>query len=379
MKALRYTKRLIEFDTTSRLSNRLINKYLEMKLVKHGFVVERLQYRDSADVRKVCLVAKKGRGHGGLAYSCHTDVVPADQWYSSAFGPFEPKVIDGRLYGRGACDMKGSIGCFLAAAQQISADELQHPLYLIATADEEIGFHGARHVVTESKLYREIVDHGTRMIIGEPTNLEVVHAHKGSLFLRATARGRAAHSSTRYGENANLRMIPFLQEMLAIYQETEQRAAWSNPMFDPPTLTWNIGIKDKAPAINITAGESVCTIYARPMPDVNCQPLLDRARRAAEANSLTLEVERSCEPLYMPADSDYIRQTLALTGRSRATTVAYATDGGVFTEVANKLIFGPGDIAQAHTIDEWISLEQLMQGTERYTRLIRHWCGADDR
>ncbi|HMP78368.1 MAG TPA: M20/M25/M40 family metallo-hydrolase [Pirellulaceae bacterium] len=374
MKALRYAKRLVEIDSTSRLSNRVVSKYLEMKLTKHGFIVERLQYRDQADVRKVCLVAKKGTGAGGLAYSCHTDVVPAEKWFSSSFGPFDPKVINGRLYGRGSCDMKGSLACFMAAAQQFDADELTKPIYMVVTADEEVGFHGARHVVSESKFYRELVDHGAKMIIGEPTNLEVVYAHKGSLCLRATGSGRAAHSSTGCGDNANLRMIPFLQEMLSIYQETERETVWHNPEFDPPSLTWNIGIKDDAAAINVTASSSVCTVYARPMPQVDCAPLIERAQAVALTNGLTLEILRSCDPLYTPPDSDYIRQTLQCVGQSQPKTVAYATDGGVFTEVADKLIFGPGDIAQAHTHDEWISLEQLALGTTLYAKLIRHWC-----
>ena len=90
MKAAHYTKRLVSFDSTSRLSNRKISKYLEQKLIKHGFVVESLEHDDRRGERKVSLVAKKGSGEGGLAYFAHSDVVPANSWFTDRFGPFEP-------------------------------------------------------------------------------------------------------------------------------------------------------------------------------------------------------------------------------------------------------------------------------------------------
>ena len=221
MKALRYTKRMIGFESTSNRSNRTVSRYLEMKLAKHGFVIEKLSYHDRRKVKKVCLVAKKGSGTGGLAYFGHSDCVPADQWFSKKHGPFEAAIARDRVYGRGSCDMKGSIACILAASQLIKAEDLEKPLYVVITADEEIGYHGARHVVAESKFYREMVEGGTKAIIGEPTSLEVVFSHKGTCLIRAVARGKAAHSSTSVGENANLRMIPFLVEAKKIYDETE--------------------------------------------------------------------------------------------------------------------------------------------------------------
>ena len=114
-----------------------------MKLTKHGFVVEKIEYLDSRRVRKVNLVAKKGTGHGGLAYFSHSDVVPATKWFTKKFGPFEPTIARQRLYGRGSCAMKGSIACMLAASQQFSWDDLKKPIYFVVTADEEVGYLGA--------------------------------------------------------------------------------------------------------------------------------------------------------------------------------------------------------------------------------------------
>lgn len=376
MKALRYTKRLVSFDSTSSISNREVSRYLETKLTKHGFIVEKIEYKDVNGQRKVNLIAKKGGGYGGMAYFSHSDVVPADHWFTDEHGPFEPTVKRERLYGRGSCDMKGSIACMLAAAQQFSWDDLQQPLYFVVTADEEVGFNGARIVVEESKHFREMVDHGTKAVIGEPTSLDVVHAHKGSIRIIARAKGVAAHSGTDEGKNANLDMIPFLAEMKNIYDETTSQAKWQNNDFQPPTVCLNIGVKDNAPALNITAAESVCTMYLRTMPGIDVQPLLDRMQASADANNIDLQITKFADPFFVDPDSDFVKEALELSNRPASRTVSYGTDGGIFSELENKIVFGPGSIAQAHKFDEWISLEQLELGTEIYSKMVRKWCAS---
>jgi acetylornithine deacetylase len=377
MKALRYTKRLIGFDSTSSRSNKSISRYLEMKLTKQGFVVERCEYEDENGEKKVNLVAKKGAGEGGLAYFGHSDVVPAEKWFTEKFTPFEPAIARQRLYGRGSCDMKGSIGCMLAAAQQFDWDALKKPLYIAITADEEVGFGGARVVAEDSKFYREMVDHQTRAIIGEPTSLEVVHAHKGSVKIVAVANGVAGHSGGRQGENANLKMIPFLYYMKKLRDRTESQAEWQNDDFDPPTVSWNICIKDDSPALNVTAGKSVCTMYLRPMPGVDVKPLLRRVERGAKKYDIEIDIKNWGPGMFSDPESSFVQESLKLAHRHASQTVPYGTDGGVFSELENKIVFGPGNIAQAHAIDEWISLEQLNLGTEMYAKMIRRWCGDD--
>ena len=374
MKALRYAKRLIGFDSTSHKSNRMISRYLEMKLTKHGFVVERVEYPDSNGELKVNLIAKKGSGEGGLGYFGHSDVVPAEHWFTRKFTGFQPAIARGRLYGRGSCDMKGSLACMLAASQQFAWDELKKPLYFTITSDEEVGFVGAQAVVNESKHYREMAYHRTKAIIGEPTMLEIVHAHKGSIKITATATGVAGHSGGRIGENANLKMIPFLAEMKKLRDETETEREWHDKAFDPPTLSWNIVIKDDAPAFNVTAGKSVCTMYLRPMPKTQIAPMLERIRQAAVKFDLALDMQNWGPGMYSDPDSHFVQANLKLIHKQTSHTVPFGTDGGMFSELEHKIVFGPGNIAQAHAIDEWISLEQLEKGTELYAKMIRRWC-----
>ena len=374
MKALRYAKRLVAFNSTSHLSNREIAKYLEMKLTKHGFVVEKTGYLDRDGVRKVNLVAKKGGGAGGLAYFCHSDVVPAKRWFTKKHGPFAPAVARERLYGRGSCDMKGSIACMLEASQSIAWDDLKRPFYFVCTADEEVGFDGAKVVVSDSKFYREMVADQTKAVIGEPTLLEIYHGHKGCYEFSATAKGKAAHSSSRDGVNANLKLIPFLTAMKELHDETESNAVYHNDAFHPPTLSVNISLEGDRSALNVTSSKAICHVNLRPMPGVDHLPLISRIRKLAKACDLELELNDYGGPMWVDPNSKFVLDALKLVHKRKSKTAAFGTDGGVLTELEDKIICGPGSIAQAHTKNEWISLEQLHLGTEVYSKMIRHWC-----
>ncbi len=378
MDALHYAKQLVQFDTISSKSNVDISDYIQDVLAKFGFRIERLEYDDEFGVRKACVVAKRGAGLGGMAYFAHTDVVPADDWSMADNGPFEPTVHGDRLYGRGSCDMKGSLACALAAAERHANDDLANPLYITCTSDEEIGYGGAKNVAARSELYREMADGGSRVVIGEPTMLDVVHAHKGTYGFRAVSRGQSAHSSTPYGCNANLAMIPFLVEMKRIHDEAESNVEWQNAEFTPPSISWNIGVNDHTAAINIKPPNSICTVYYRPMPGQDGRKFFELAEQAATECGIEIELQRACDALYTDPNSDYVREILALAERESSRTVAYGTDGGVFTDLDNIVVIGPGSIEQAHTADEWIAVEQLELGEELYAKLIEAWCVRDD-
>lgn len=372
--AVEYAMSLVRVPSVSRDSNLEVSAVAEQHLKQLGFEVECQPFVDPFDIQKMNLIARRGQGAGGVAYFCHTDVVPADTWSCAGSGPFEPVVRDGCLWGRGSCDMKGSLAAMLAAADRLASEDLTAPLYIVCTGDEEVGFHGARAVSERSSLYREIVRGQARAIIGEPTELNVVYAHKGIYGFRAISRGRAAHSSTREGVNANLAMIPFLAEMKQIHDETLGDPAWNHPEFDPPWISWNIGISDHENAVNITAPESVCTVYFRPMPGQRADTLIERARAAAQRCGIEFHLECRGEPLYGDPQSEFVRETLRLAGRDRARTVGYGTDGVCFGELQQILVLGPGSIQQAHTDDEWISLDQLQRGTDLFEQIVRRWC-----
>jgi acetylornithine deacetylase len=239
-----------------------------------------------------------------------------------------------------------------------------------------VGFEGAKRLVTDSQGYREIVEAQPLAIIGEPTHLSVVHAHKGIVAFRITSRGRAAHSSTTDGVNANEAMVPMLQTLLEIGQRARSEREYLDDRFDPPTLSWNFGVNDGSTAVNITPEKSVAWVSLRPMPEIDGEELIELA--AQRAKSLGLEFARfeGGAPFWVDPDASSVRELCDLAG-GVPQTVCYGTDGGEFTELQHRVVMGPGDISQAHTTDEWIGLDQLQKGAELYAKAIRRWCCGD--
>ena len=194
-------KQLISFPSVSSTSNVDVSQYASDRLDSLGFTIEQTQYNDAKDVSKVNLVARRNPGSStgaldGLAYFCHTDVVPAIGWTGPGGDPFAAIVQEDRVYGRGSCDMKGSLVAMLDAVSRVAVSEQKAPIWIICTADEEVGFGGAKHLVDNSEAYREVVQAQPLAVIGEPTQLEVVHAHKGIRGFQVISHGRAAHSCT---------------------------------------------------------------------------------------------------------------------------------------------------------------------------------------
>ena len=378
MDALALTKQLVAFASPSHRSNVEVGQFVQSQLDALGFETEQVLYQDASGVDKLNVIGRTGPAPSthapGLAYFCHSDVVPADEWSAPGGNPFDATEIGGRLYGRGSCDMKGSAACMLAALSQLRDQAFQAPIYFVCTADEERSYVGAKHVVADSRIYREMVQHQTPALIGEPTMLRVVHAHKGICLVRITSHGQAAHSATSEGRNANLAMIPFLQELKTIMEETESSDKWQNDEFDPPQLSWNIGLNDHTTAVNIKPAQSVCTVFSRPLPGVDDLQLLQRVQQAAEGFGLQYEMLSRCNAVYTPKDDPFVLGVLELAHGDAPTTVSYGTDAGELVELQHKVVCGPGNIAQAHTSDEWIDLEQLVLGQRLYAKFVQRWC-----
>ena len=369
MDVVELTGEFVRHNSASTRSNASVCAAIARKMRTAGLAVERLEYRDANHVRKVCLVGKKGQGAGGLALMGHSDIVPAEGW---AWDPFAVIQKKGRLYGRGTADMKGALACMLVAVEGFSKSELKCPVYVIVTADEEIDCSGARYVAEHSKTFRKAgIAYG---IIGEPTMLDVVYAHKGSLRIQATAKGRAAHSSTGRGINANHIMIPFLNDMLNIDRQIRENPKYRDESFSPPHSGCNIVISDGESASNITAPESRATVNCRPMPGHNWTPITKRIQALGKKHGVKLEISSSLRPVYTPPESRIVQEALKITGKRKPKTVPYGTDGMIFGKYMELVIMGPGDIAQAHTIDEWIAIDQLHKGVKAYAAMICRFC-----
>ena len=372
-------QKLVGHPSVSSTSNTAVSNTVSEDLDALGFHVETTTYVDPLGVTKTNLVARRdpaGSGStedGGLAYFCHTDVVPADHWTGPGGDPFKSVVHDDRIYGRGSCDMKGSLVAMLSAVAKVPARQQRSPLWIVCTADEEVGFLGAKDLVKNSKEYRNIVGSQPVAIIGEPTRLSVVHAHKGIIGMRITSHGKAAHSSTIDGINANEAMVPLLQQLLEIREQTEQSEQYHDQRFNPPVLSWNFGVSDGCKAVNVTPAKSVAWVSLRPMPQIDGRDLMARVEEKAKALGLHYQVCEGGAPLWIDPDDSCIRDFCALAG-SLPKTVCYGTDGGEFNELKHRAVCGPGDIAQAHTSHECLEVEQLSQGIDLYEKAIHFWC-----
>jgi len=370
-KTKQLTKDLVVFPTVSDVSNEAVSQFVADRLAALHFDVEWHQYLDSKGQKKVSLVAKRGPGEGGVAYLAHTDVVPAEDWSLDFCGPFEGIERNERLYGRGTCDMKGSLACALQAVKGIKQTSQKRPIYFVVTSDEEVGMLGAQIVNSQSKFFQEMVEGDTVGIVGEPTQLGVFHAHKGGQRLAVRAKGRSAHTSTNEGINANYQLIPALQELLLIREESETNPIYRNQDFDPPTLSWNMTITNEPEAVNVTTSLAEANVFLRTMPGVDHMPLLAAIRNLCAKHKLEMDIKDAVEPWQVPKDSSWIQEMLALVGQKESRSVCFATDAGILQRLKRMLICGPGDIQQAHRSDEWISFDQLEKGVDVFRRAFQ--------
>jgi acetylornithine deacetylase len=369
--------KLVAFDTTSRDSNLALIEYVEGLLGGLGVSATRVP---NADGRKANLYATLGpAAEGGIVLSGHTDVVPVDgqKWSSD---PFTLTERDGRLYGRGTCDMKGFIALALAAAPIFAEPgRLKRPIHFAFSYDEEVGCLGAPSMIAE--IARNLPK-PSAVIVGEPTNMEVVHGHKGITSYVVTVTGHEAHSSlTHLGLSANMMAIRLMTRLSELAAQLEGDADPASP-FVPKHATLTIGQINGGTAVNILARECVFVFDLRCPPGVD--PMAILAPFLAEAEKLDAEmkarfpdagvavVRRSLTPAFAPEpDGEAERIARSLAGdNGPPRVVAYAAEAGQFQEAGfSTVICGPGSIEQAHQPDEYVERAQMERGAAFMLRL----------
>ncbi len=336
-----------------------------------GFAVERLPI--AGHPGKFNLVASAGSGPEGLVLSGHTDTVPFDEkrWGSD---PFRLTERDGRWYGLGSCDMKGFFAVVLDAIRDLDTARLQHPLILVATADEESSMCGAKALLdTHRKL-------GRHAVIGEPTGMKPIRLHKGIGMEVIRLTGRSGHSSDpALGVSALDGMYLAIGELLAWRHELQQRHR--NPMFAVEVPTLNLGHIHGGDSPNRICAECELHFDIRPLPGMDLDELrgdIDR-RISQRLQGSRLQFEHislfeGIPAMDTAADSPIVRAAEALTGH-RAGAAAFATEGPYFNGLgAQTLIMGPGSIDQAHQPDEYLALDQIEPARRIIRDLVARFC-----
>jgi len=367
---------LIAYPTISADSNLDLINDLATRLESCGARVD--LFRDETG-RKANLFATLGPDRaGGVVLSGHTDVVPvADQDWSS--DPFEMRQADGRLYGRGSCDMKGFIAASLVMAQEFGAMHLRRPIHFAFTYDEEVGCIGA------SALVPELQKRGLKpamAIIGEPTEMRVIEGHKGCCEYTTRFSGLEGHGSApERGVNAAEYAVRYVSRLLELRQELMGRVLPSS-RFEPPWSTLNIGQISGGVAHNVIAAKAEVEWEMRPVVQADADfvkgaiegyietDLLPAMRAVWSKADISTEIIGEIAGLERMDDNAARDLVTGLVGANHADVVAFCTEAGLFQKMGMSVVVcGPGSIEQAHMADEFIAVDQLAACLDMLNRL----------
>ena len=375
--SIEFIRRLLGFDTVSRNSNLGMIEWMRDYLRRLG-IEPRLTH--DAGGGKANLFATLGDAAGpGLVLCGHTDVVPVDgqPWDTD---PFRAEFRQGRVYGRGSCDMKSFIACVLAATPQLLAVKLKQPVHLAFTYDEEVGCLGV------TTLLADLERTGIRpsgCIVGEPTGMQVMTAHKGQRVYRCCVRGVEAHSSLApFAVNA----IEYAARMVSFIRDVAADARAHGPQdekFSVPHTTMQTAMIAGGTAPNIVPRDCEFQFDMRYLPGTDPSEFVERIERFAKTSLLPemqvvskdagirMELLADAPDLNTPEDDRVTYLGTRLAGNTVLGRVGFATDGGHFHRAGvPTIVVGPGSIEQAHKPNEFIEIEQVAQ-CERFLARLR--------
>ena len=370
-------KRLIAFDSVSDSSNLPVIAFVEAYLRGHG--IESRRAPNGAGDKAAILATIGPRVDGGVVLSGHTDIVPVDgQPWSSP--PFELRQASGRVYGRGACDMKGFDACVLAMAPAFREAGLKRPVHIVLSYDEETTCLGSRDVIA---WFGKDEPLPAAVIVGEPTMMAVADAHKSVATFRTIVTGHEAHSALpELGANAVAAAADVVSEIGRLAREYEEGPL--DPRFAPPYSTLHVGMIHGGTARNILARECVFNWEFRGLPGVTTesaaakvQAFVDgvatpRLTRFVSGPSILTKMEVDVPPLAAEPGSAAEALALRLTRSNRTIAVSFATEAGHFQAAGlSTIVCGPGSIDQAHKPDEFVDEAQLKACLEFLERLAQ--------
>ena len=378
LSATKILENLISFPTISCDTNLPLVDWVEEYLNGHGINCHR-HYNEVGD--KAAIMAHVGPNtEGGIILSGHTDVVPVvgQEWHSD---PFTLTEKSGRLYGRGTCDMKGFNSLAIAALVQAKNLRLKRPIQLALSFDEEVGCTGAPPMIA---LMQDIFPKAELAIIGEPSMMKVVTSHKGSQVHRTHITGYEVHSSNpTLGVSAILEAGRLISWANQVNEENAKKTPTATAsLFEPPWTTAHIGTIHGGTAQNITAKDCAFGIDFRVVPgedghdwEMKYRKEVRRVEAAMQAvrpeTSIKIETRASVPGLRPEENGAAETLVRSLTGDNGTHVVSYGTEAGQFQDAGySACICGPGDIAQAHQANEFISIAQMNEGQKFMGRLL---------
>ena len=355
--------KLVAFDTTSSKSNLKLVDFVQAYLKGHGIASTLIT---SPDGRKSALFATIGpEGKNGIGLSGHSDCVPVEgqNWASD---PFTLTLRDGKLYGRGSCDMKGFLACVLASVPLFQSRTLKQPIHIIVSYDEEVGCTGVRPLI---KMFGKELPKPKAIIVGEPTDMATIDAHKRIDSYLTVVTGREAHSSMpQLGVNAIAIAAKLILELERLATELSRV---KDDRFDPPFGTMQVGTIKGGTAGNIVPKNCELHWQLRSLPGTGptkveqafgsyADALLPAMGKVAPDAGISTRLLNSVPAFQAKGNSEAIAIALSLSGANATHAVSYGTEAGLFEEAGcPTAICGPGNIAQAHAADEFVTVAQL--------------------
>jgi len=359
---------LISFKTISGEDNNLLINYCDEILKKIGATSFKTFDNKKKRVNLFAtLKAKNPNGKKPIILSGHTDVVPVSKSWST--DPFKASIKDDKLYGRGACDMKGFIACTLAYAPEYSKANLDRDIHFSFTFDEETACQGAPILI------KELIKRGIKdgiCIVGEPTSMKIINAHKGYYEYNTQFKGLAGHSSAPHkGVNAIEYAIRYINKLIEIREILKSRAP-KNSTFDPLYTTLQIGIISGGTARNVIADKCNVEWDLRPVVKedgvfVNSEidkfakeTLIPEMVKIYPKSFIKKEIIGEIIGFDKEENSQACELISSLTGDNSRGVVSFGTEAGLFQEIGiSAVVCGPGSIEQAHKVDEYIKLDEL--------------------
>jgi acetylornithine deacetylase len=366
---------LISIESISSNSNLDIIAYIERILASSGVSSRRVPSPDGCKASLLATIGPVDRP--GVVLSAHTDVVPVEgqAW---TVPPFAGVIRDERVYGRGATDMKGFLAVVLASVPRLKEAATAAPVHLAFSYDEEVGCRGAPDLVCA--LMQSVVP-PVLAIVGEPTTMRVVRAHKGKVARRLTVTGRTGHSAMPHrAANAVDAGVAIAHALRGFADEEVARGG--DAAFDPPYTTIHVGSLHGGSMVNLVPERAVLEYEIRTMPGRDAGEILarvdevvarerDRLRANAPEADIVSEELSAYPGLDTAADASMTRLVAEMAGDTQpATTVAFGTEAGLYAEAGiPTLVCGPGDMARGHKADEWIGFDELAAANVMMDRL----------
>jgi len=370
---INFLQKLVAADSTAEKGESATAALVSQELARSGIKA----HIDTWNTKRANLFAElKSPGPAGaLLFLCHLDVVPAGRqgWTNP---PFKPVNTDGRIYGRGAADMKGGITAVVYAMRQL-VDEgvmLNGDIILVAAAGEETDSCGARRFMQTG---RDMLGTLAGVIIPEPTNFEIVTAHRGILWLEITTKGRTAHGSTPHlGVNA-------ITSMQLVLDELRKYKIQAQPHNILGPCSMSINTITGGQAINVVPDSCRLAIDIRTLPGQNheeiiadIEQMLARLRQTRENFEADVTVVRRVDPLQTDSDSPFVGDFCSAVGISETAAVGFTTDGPHFAPLNVPIvIFGPGKPNLCHKPDEYIDLADIEKAVDYYRKIILKFLG----